>query len=128
MRRSRDDRMPDRLAHAAHLAVAALVQHELHPRAAELARPGRSGDAVLELDAVGERRHGSGRQVALDVGDVRLLDAVARMGKPVGEVTVVREQQHAARVDVEPADRHDTRVVADEIDDRRDDPPGRSPS
>src|SRR6478752_6264428 len=55
-------RMADRLAHAAHLAVAALVQHELHPRAAELARPGRSGDAVLELDSVCERRDGRRRQ------------------------------------------------------------------
>ena len=35
------------------------------------------------------------------------------------EVPVVRQQQHPARVDVEAADRHDARVVTDEIDDRR---------
>ena len=64
-------------------------------------------------------RHGGERQVSLDVRDVRLLDAVARMREPMGEVTVVREQQHAARVDVEPAHRHDARIVADEVDDRR---------
>ena len=112
-------RVPDRLAHPPHLAVAALVEHELHPRAAELTGAGRSRDAVLELDAVRERRHGGGRQVSLDVGDVGLLDAVARMRQPVGEVAVVREQQHAARVDVEPSHRHDAGVVPDEVDDRR---------
>ena len=41
------------------------------------------------------------------------------MREPVGEVAVVREQEHAARVDVEPADRHDARLVTDEIDDGR---------
>ena len=60
-----------------------------------------------------------GRQVALDIGDVGLLDAVARMREPVGEIAVVREQEHAARVDVQPADRNDARLVADEIDDGR---------
>ena len=48
--------MPDRLAHPPHLAVPALVQHELDARAAELPRAGGRGDAVLELDAGRERR------------------------------------------------------------------------
>ena len=41
------------------------------------------------------------------------------MREPVGEIAVVREQQDAARVDVQPADRHDARLVADEVDDGR---------
>ena len=41
------------------------------------------------------------------------------MGEAVREIAVVREQQHTARVDVEPADGHDPCVVPDEIDDGR---------
>ena len=111
--------MPDRLAHAPHLPVAALVEDELDARAPELPGPRGRGDAVLELDAVREPRDVAGRQVTLDVGDVGLLDPVARMREPVREIAVVREQEDAARVDVEPADGHDTRVVADEVDDGR---------
>ena len=44
-------------------------------------------------------------RVALDLGLVRLLDAVARMREPVRELAVVREQERAGRVGVEPADR-----------------------
>ena len=52
------DGEPDRLAHPSYLAVAALVQHELDARAAELPCPRRSSDAVLELDARRERGDG----------------------------------------------------------------------
>ena len=45
------------------------------------------------------------------------------VGEPVRELAVVREQQHAGRVDVEPADRDDAGGVVDEIDDGR--PPPR---
>ena len=38
------------------------------------------------------------------------------MREAVREIAVVREQEDAARVDVEPADGHDPRVVADEVD------------
>ena len=78
------DGMPDRLAHPPHLPVAALVEHELDARAAELPRPRGRGDAVLELDPRRERRDRGRRQVALDVGDVGLLDAVARDARAGG--------------------------------------------
>ena len=41
------------------------------------------------------------------------------MGETVGEIAVVREHEGTRRVDVEPADRDDARIVADEVDDRR---------
>ena len=46
-------------------------------------------------------------RLALHVHLVDLLDAVARMREPVRERAVVREQQRAGRVGVEPADRDD---------------------
>ena len=48
-----------------------------------------------------------------------LLDAVARMGEPVRERTVVRQQEHAGRVGVEASHRHDSRLVPDKVDDGR---------
>ena len=50
---------------------------------------------------------------------VHLLDAVARVREPVRERAVVREQERAGRVDVEPPDRNHARVVLDELDDGR---------
>ena len=111
--------MPDGLAHPPHLTVSPLVEHELHPRAAELAGAGGSSHAVLELDTFRENRNGGGGQVALDVCDIGLLDAVAWMGQTVRQIAVVRQQQHAARVDVEPAHRYNARLVADDVDDGR---------
>jgi hypothetical protein len=47
--------MADRGEHPLHLVLAALVEHELDPAAAEPARPCGSGSPVLELDAAFER-------------------------------------------------------------------------
>ena len=47
----RGDRMADRLAHAPHLALAALVDRELDVVGGELANLRRGGEPVLELDA-----------------------------------------------------------------------------
>ena len=41
------------------------------------------------------------------------------MRQPVSELAVVRQQQHAGRVGVEPADGDDARRVVDEVDDGR---------
>ena len=41
------------------------------------------------------------------------------MREPVGELAVVRQEQHAGRVGVEAADRDDPGLVADEADDGR---------
>ena len=58
-------------------------------------------------------------RLALDLGDVRLLDAVARVREPVRERPVVREQERPGRVHVEPSDGNDARLVGHELDDRR---------
>ena len=111
--------MADRLAHAAHLAVAALVQHELELPGAEPAYTRRRSDAVLELDSLGEPAQRLVVRLLPRLDLVDLLDAVARVRKPVRERAVVREQEHAGRVDVEPPDRDDPRLVLDERDDGR---------
>ena len=109
--------MPDRLAHPLHLVLAALVEDELEPAAAEPAGAGGSGAAVLEVDALAQPAERVLVRVAVDVDLVRLLDAVARMREPVREQPVVREQERAGRVGVEPADRDDARLGGNEIDD-----------
>ena len=88
-------------------------------RDAPTRRTRRRGRTVLELDALGERREAGVARLTDDVHDVGLLDPVARMGEPVGERPVVRQEEHARGVAVEPADRHDPDVSADEPDDRR---------
>jgi len=111
--------MSDRLAHAAHLAVPALVEHQLEAGRAEAADARRRRDAVLELDALREQLQRLVRRLAPRLDLVDLLDAVARVCEPVGERAVVREQEDAGGVDVEPPHRHDARLVLDEIDDGR---------
>ena len=59
----------------------------------------------------------SARRRALDVGLVDLRDAVARMRESVREIAVVRQQERAGRVDVEPPDRDDARLGGNEVDD-----------
>ena len=49
------DAMADRLAHPAHLAVAALVEDELEAGRTEPAHARGRREPVLELDALGER-------------------------------------------------------------------------
>ena len=85
-------------------------------------RPSSSSTPALER---GER--GGGR-VALDLGDVDLVDLVAGVGEAVGELAVVRQQERAGRVGVEPADRDDAAGMADEPDDGRPAVPGRARS
>ena len=111
--------MPDRREHPLHLVLAALVHDELDPARAEPPRARGSGPAVVELDAALERGQRGGGRLALDLGDVDLVDLVAGVGEAVGELAVVRQQQRAGRVGVEPADRDDARRVGDEPDDGR---------
>ena len=56
-------------------------------------------------------------RLAVDLGDVRLLDAVLRVRERVRERAVVRQQERAGRVDVEAADRDDARTRRDDVDD-----------
>ena len=120
--------MAERLEHPPDLAVAALVDRQLDRARAEAAHAGGRGAAVLELDALFERADRFLGRLALDLGDVGLLDAVARVREPVRERPVVREQERARRVRVEAADRDDARLARHEVDDRRPSLRDRSPS
>ena len=112
--------MADRLAHAPHLAVAALVDRPGGPR--------RGDDDVAWAGAVMPSssstpsrswRIARGRRLTVDLGQVLLLDAETRVGQPVGQVAVVGEQQQALGVEVEPTDREHPRLVRHEVDHRR---------
>ena len=95
------------------------MEDELDAAAAEAAGSCRRRPAVVELHAVAQPLQRLVVRVALDVGDVRLLDSVPRMGEPVRELPVVREQERSGRVRVEPSHRDDARLVRHELDDRR---------
>jgi hypothetical protein len=109
----------DRLRHPLHLTVAALVEGELEGAWPEPPDARGRGRPVFELDALGEpaQRRVADRTLHLDLVD--LLDAVARVGEPVREEPVVRQEQEPGRVGVEAADRHDARLTRHEVDDRR---------
>ena len=77
----------------------------------------RRGAAVLELDAVRECVQRLLARLAVDLRDVDLLDAVARVRETVCERAVVRHDERAGRVGVEAADRDDVRLARDEVDD-----------
>ena len=76
-------------------------------------------DAVLELDALGEPGQRLVVGLALDLGLVDLVHLVARVHEPVRERPVVREQEDAGRVRVEPPHRHDAPLMGDEAHDGR---------
>ena len=108
--------MADRSQHPLHLVLAAFVEDQLDPAGADPAGTGGSGASVLEVDAVAQPLQVLLVRIPLDVCDVRLLDAVARVGEPMREAPVVREQERSRRVGVEPPDRDDAWPGADELD------------
>src|SRR5436190_938386 len=112
-------RVADRLAHPFHLPVATLVDRQLDLRRAETACPRGRGEAVLELDAADEPFERSVVGLAVDVDDIRLLDAVARVREPVRERSIVRQQDCAGRVRVETPDGNDALRQVDQVDDGR---------
>ena len=109
--------MADGLAHPPYLAVAALVQDELEAGRAEAANAGGRRHPVLQLDTLGQRAQRLVVRLLPGLDLVDLLDAVARVGEPMRERAVVRQEQRTGRVDVQPANGHDARSMLDEIDD-----------
>ena len=72
----------------------------------------RCGHAVVELDAVAQAAQPAGRhRPAVDLDEVLLLDAVARVGDAVGQLAVVGEQQQSLGVGVEPPDGEHPRLA-----------------
>ena len=116
------DREPDGGAHASHLSLPAFVDRDLE----RTPRPGRgctSADARRLRSCRRRARHrpASARTsvlggISFDLDEVRLLDAVARMREQLREIAVVREEQEALGVDVEPADGEHAGVVGHELD------------
>ena len=110
----------DGLAHAAHLALAALVEddldHALPGRRAQDAHASGRGAAPVQLDAGGERGRRLGAQLSHHGRLVGLLDAVTRVHQPRGQLSVVREQEQARRVRVEPAHGEEATIGADQVD------------
>jgi hypothetical protein len=92
----------DGVQHPLHLVFASLVERELELRWAEPPDAGGRGAAVVELDALAEAAERVVARLALDLGLVDLLDLVARVREPVRERAVVRQQERARRVRVEP--------------------------
>jgi len=109
----------DRGAHPFHLMLAAFVQDELESGGPEAGDLRRRRGSVVELDTVSKPLQRLVRRLALDLGLVGLLHLVPRVGEPVGELAVVREQERACCVGVEPSDRDDACFVVDEPDDGR---------
>ena len=88
-------RVPDGFEHPLDLVGAPLVEDELHdrvlPPSCEHAGARRRSAAVLQLDALPQLLEVGGVRHAEHVRLVHLLHAVARMGEPVRQGTVVRE-------------------------------------
>src|SRR4051794_20311001 len=95
--------MADGGQHPLDLVLPSLVEHELDASRAETTGARRSRATVVELHALAQPPERVVIRVALDVGDVRLLDAVPRVREPVRELTVVREEERSGRVRVQPS-------------------------
>jgi hypothetical protein len=95
----------DRLAHAPHLTLAALVDDYLDQVRCQPAHARRAGAPVLEIDAPaqdGQLRAPNG--TARHAHPVCTLYPVARVQQRLSQVAVVGEQDQAAAVGVEPSD------------------------
>ena len=112
------DRVADSSEHPLDLVLAAFVHAQLDAVRAEAASSGARGRTVVELEPSFQAAKRVVGRLALDIGLVDLLDLVARVGEPVRELAVVREQEGTRRVGVEATDRDDARLVVDEPDDR----------
>ena len=115
----RRDRVADRGQHPLHLVLSALVEGQLEPRWLEAPDPRGRGHAVVELHPLGEPGQRLVVGLALDLRLVDLVHLVARVHEPVRERPVVREQEDAGRVRVEPPHRHDAPLMGDEAHDGR---------
>jgi hypothetical protein len=112
--RQAHDREAGRLTHAADLLVAPLAQGDLEPGLAglvaieaDLARAGRS---VVERHPGGPALEIALGHLALHLDDVGLRDVMPRVQQPVGELSVVGEQQRAGGVEIEPPHRVELRI------------------
>ena len=101
-------RVTDRLAHAAHLTVATLVNHQAQYPGGQDAHLGRSRGAVVELHTLSQRSQGTRAGGAPGhLGHVLLGHPVGGMGQQLGERTVVGQDQETLGGAVQPTDCED---------------------
>ncbi len=102
------DRVADVLEEPTDDLVAALVDDQLHDGLAGAvlhdAGPGHGDRAVVEGDAVLDRAQRGLGDLARHLDDVGLVHLVRGVRQPVGEVTVVGQDQQTLAVGVQPAD------------------------
>src|SRR5262245_35542790 len=111
------------LDHAAHLAVPALGQRDLEDGAAgsvaDAAHAGGLRRAVVERDPLPERIERGVVEEDRGFHEVRLRDLVLGVRERLGELGVVRQEEEAARVEVEPAHgEHVRSMLGQEVVDR----------
>lgn len=116
-------RMTDDVEHPSDFAIPTFNHDDLDQRSV-LARlideAGRQSTrrTVLQIDAAGQSAQGPVGGNADNEGGVRLGDPVARVGNPVGEITVVGDEDQAFGVRIEPPHRVEALVTVDEVDHR----------
>ena len=119
----RDAREADYLAadcfeHPPHLAVASLddghLDDRLSSRLADARDQRGSGRPVFELHAVTQQLELLLAKVRRRLHDVGLRNLVLGVGHPLGEDSVVRQNEKSARVEVEPSDREEVSVAVGE--------------
>lgn len=107
--------------HAAYLAVATLVDRDIHNRMVSPYCDGadlRAGRAVVgQRDALTQAPDVARIEAAGDRGAIRFLDAESRMKEAMRKVAVVGQEQRAGGVIVQPPDRNDACSVRYQIGD-----------
>ena len=89
------------LAHAPHLALAALVDGDAQAPVPHPPDPCRRRAPVLQVDPLAQAAQGLGRGDVRHLGQVLLLHPVGGMGEAVGQLAVVGQQQETLGVGVQ---------------------------
>lgn len=114
------DLVAQQASYFADLALAPLVEHYPNPgsfiAAFEQLNPGWRGALAFEIDASTPlaQRIGIGRLV--EQYSILLLDLEARVRQPIGQLTVIGEQQQPFAILVEPPNWEQPRRVIDQVD------------
>ena len=103
----RQDRVPNKAAHAANLPLPAFVNGYTHiacgaVRIDEIDLRGKC-HPVIEKDSFAQSRYLGFADDAVYMGFIRLIDVLARMQKAIAKLAVGREQENPRRVEVEPS-------------------------
>jgi len=110
----------DSRQNSADLAVSALVQHDFQfsrfTLAAFDAHGSDAGDPLRKMHARAQPVQFWQRRTARDAGEISLVDAVPRVGQPVGQRAVVGDQNQPLAGPVQSADGKQPLVATDQVD------------